>query len=181
MWKVLEGLGLRTVVMETQALPLLHWQKVPEGSWCPVEVKSHLGYVWASSPVLFLLLEALQLCLSCLPSLISSFHSFFFGGGACLMACRIIIPCVTRDLIWATGVKVQSPNVGLPGNSLIPSLQLFLYSTNIYQASAQGIWGNMCRRKSPNLWELKDQCGTQVSYNYSKVWFFCQHAYGSPQ
>lgn len=74
--------------------------------------KSHSGCVWASSPGFLPLLEALQLCLSCLPSLITSFHSFFFFGsmGACLVVCTILIPCMTRDLIWATGVEVHSPN-----------------------------------------------------------------------
>ena len=69
--------------------------------------KSCSGCVWASSPVFLPLLEALQLCLSCLPSLITS---FFLWGAGMPRGLQILIPCVTRDLIWAMGVKVQSPD-----------------------------------------------------------------------
>jgi len=108
MWKVLEGLGLRTVVMEIQALPLLHWQKVPEGSWCPVAV-SHIQGVYEL--VLLFLSPYLRPCNFAFRAfLVSSLHSLFLCvGGGMPRGLQILIPCVTRDLIWAMGVKVQRP------------------------------------------------------------------------
>lgn len=58
--------------------------------------------------------------------------------GACLVVCRILIPCMTRDLIWATGVEVHSPN-HCTAREFPHSTSSAFYSTNIYQASAQGI------------------------------------------
>lgn len=86
MWKVLEGLGLRTVVMEIQALPLLHWQKVPEGSWCPVAV-SHIQGVYEL--VLLFLSPYLRPCNFAFRAfLVSSLHSLFLcvGGYASWLA-----------------------------------------------------------------------------------------------